>query len=99
MLHVAGSLEALHKEEKDHSWGCKPSSQVRFMSNERASSSDHKALVKETFVQLGHGVDPVIERCTVSCRHLDPSGYRVLTGGDTVLLIQDSIQRQPKGMV
>ena len=58
VLHIARSLEAVHKEEKHHSRGWKPSSQARFMSNERARSPDHKELVKEVLAQLGHGSRP-----------------------------------------
>ncbi len=58
MLHIARSLEAVHKEEKHHSHGCKPSSQAHFMSNERARSPDHKELMKEVLVQLGQRLHP-----------------------------------------
>ncbi len=44
MLCIARSLEAVNQEERHHSQGRKPSSQVRFMSKECARSPDHKQL-------------------------------------------------------
>ncbi len=38
VLRIAWSLEAIHEEERHHSHGRKPSSQARFMSNERTRS-------------------------------------------------------------
>ncbi len=58
MLRIARSLEAVHEDEKHHSYGCKPSSQACFVSNGRARSPDHKELVKEVLAQLGHGSCP-----------------------------------------
>ena len=54
ILCMAQSLEAVHEEEKHHSHRRRPSSQARFVSNEHARSPDHKELVKELLVQLGH---------------------------------------------
>ena len=58
VLLIARSLEAVHEEKRHHSHGRKPSSQARFVSNERARSPDHKELVKEVLAQLGHGSQP-----------------------------------------
>ncbi len=58
VLRIARSLEAVHEEERHHSRGRKPSSQVCSMSNERTRSPDHKELVKEVLAQLGHGSRP-----------------------------------------
>ncbi len=58
MFRIAQSLEAVYEEERHHSRGRKPSSQARFVSNERARSPDHKELVKKVLAQLGHGSRP-----------------------------------------
>ncbi len=75
MLCIAWSLEAVHGEEKHHSHGRKPSSQARFVSNERARSPDHKELVKEVSAQLGHGSRPSDRE--VRCRRPTPGPTRV----------------------
>ncbi len=75
VLRIARSLEAVHEEERHHSRGRQPSSQVRFVSNECIRPPDHKELVKEVLTKISHGSQPS-ER-EVRCRRPTPGPTRV----------------------
>ncbi len=52
ILQVARSLQAVQEDEKFHHRGHKPSTQARFVADERDHSPDTKQLVKDVLAQL-----------------------------------------------
>ncbi len=91
VLRVARSLEAVHEQERHHSRGRRPSSQVRFVSSKRVMSPDYKELVKIMLAQRGHGSRPRDQE--VHHRWLTPGPKRVRSTGRRE--IQSSSSRTP----